>query len=738
MLLRAYRLTDKFGLLLVKLTAAAGEQAARGIAALLFIVRRILVGLLGVLVLLLGTVGRLLRSALQLFGVILGAIVGLLVSGSRVVGRRARNTTSTVASGVTSVASDAIMARRASESDEVDVVITEDPLRVQNRRLSALVAVLGVIVVVALLWATDPSRNGGDDRPVGAVDAVPAALLNEDDAATPEPTQDVASIAGIGTPIPTATQVPVALRQGGTIAYTVRERGQTDLWLVGIGSDNPIRITNDPTDERDPAWDPSGQRLAFASRRDGNWELYVYDMPTQEIERITLDLSFQAGPVWSPDGLYLAYESYQGDNLNIFAQRVDGSEPPIPITQHPSPDYSPAWSPSPGRQIAFVSLRDGNQDIYVVDLNTSEATNLTNTPAINEDYPAWSPDGRYIAYSAVDAGREKVFVKAVDAPQEAPRVIALGRRPSWAPDGASLIFAVDSTDETQSYLYAVPFGRDGGVATEVVSVPYGATSPNWSSQPIPPRLVNSGGLNLGVLDPLYVEQVERSNNPNRAPVGLQTLLDVQTQQAFLSDAVNDSFNALRQEVLDRAGWDFLGQLDDAWWEIDRLPSPGQEARNWHKTGRAFSIARNRILGFPPPMEIVREDTDLETYWRVFVRVDEDLQSGELGEPLRRLPWDFTARTSGDIEAYNQGGRLKNEVPAGYYIDLTQLAQDYGWEQRPAGSDWRANSETIYYWQFIKPEGLDWYEAMLEMYLPSQLGGFNPTATPEPVVDSEQS
>jgi hypothetical protein len=213
---------------------------------------------------------------------------------------------------------------------------------------------------------------------------------------------------------------------------------------------------------------------------------------------------------------------------------------------------------------------------------------------------------------------------------------------------------------------------------------------------------------------------------------MSPLIDVDAPNAFLSDRVNDSFNALREQTNETIGWDFLGQLEDAFWQIDRPPQPGEERRNWHMTGRAFSFNRNAIVGFPPPIEIVREDIGVYTYWRVFVRVADDAQSGQLGEPLRRMPWDFASRNQGDVEAYDQGGRLRTEMPAGYYIDLTQLAVDFGWTRVPAGSDWRANFNSTNYWMFTKPDGLSWYEAMRELYAVSQLGGFAPESTPIPV------
>ncbi len=325
----------------------------------------------------------------------------------------------------------------------------------------------------------------------------------------------------------------------------------------------------------------------------------------------------------------------------------------------------------------------------------------------------------------MDEGVEKVFVKPAADPDAVAQVLGRGRSPTWSPDGSSLIAAVDSVDSTQ--LIAIPFA-EAGFATTVIPVAPGSNAPDWSSAPLPANLVNAGGLGPAVLEPLYIEQVQETGGD--PPYDLNLLIDVEAPVAALSDRVNDSFNALRVAANERIGFDFLGQLEDAFWPIDRLPQPGEPRRNWHMTGRAFAINRNAIAGFPPPIEIVREDTDINTYWRIYVRVADDAQNGELGEPLRYMPWDFLSRNQGDVEAYDQGGRLRTEMPSGYYVDLTQLVHDYGWDSVPAGTDWRANFNATNYWMYIKTDGLAWFDAMRELYTLGQLGGFAPTAVPQ--------
>ncbi|MBZ0274881.1 MAG: DPP IV N-terminal domain-containing protein, partial [Anaerolineae bacterium] len=610
-----------------------------------------------------------------------------------------------------------IMARRAARA-EMEVGLAEDPLRVQNRLLSVMAVILLAGLIVVVLWATSPAntnnlplipQGGGGNSLLGAT---------QESLATAPPL--------LATTVPTATPLPVVLEVRGTLAYVVREKAQTDIWAVGVGSRTPIRLTNDPADDRDPAWSPDGRKLAYASRRSGNWDIYVYDLVTGGTTQMTVDLGYQGAPIWSPDGLWLAYESYQGNNLDVYVMPVDFSQQPQRVTDNAAPDFSPSWSPD-GRRIAFVSWRDGNQDIYLFRLDDprdAAAVNVTNTPSRQEDYPTWSPDGSLLAYSALDEGLEKVFVRQVDNPQSAPQVLSRGRQPSWSPDGASLVSAVDSFDSTQ--LIAEPFA-ESGVSTAIIQVPSGSSDPVWTGVPLPAALVNSGGLGPAVAGSLYIEQVSPQNADGL--FGLVSLPGVEVEGPYLNDKVNDSFDALREQVFQAAGWDFLGQLGDAWWDINRPPQPGEDRLNWHKTGRAFSINRNLIVGFPAPIEVVREDIGVDTYWHVYVRVADDQQSGQLGEPLRRMPWDFVSRSQGDVEAYDQGGRLKTEVPAGYYVDFTLLVQDYGWSRVPAGTDWRANINSVNYWLFVRADGLNWLDAMRELYTEGQLSGFVPTATP---------
>jgi Tol biopolymer transport system component len=107
------------------------------------------------------------------------------------------------------------------------------------------------------------------------------------------------------------------------------------------------------------------------------------------------------------------FVSWRDGNGEVYAMDADGSEPRN-LTQHPAKDVRPAWSPD-GRRIAFVSQRDGNGEIYVINADGSGKRNLTRDRA-NDDYPTWSPDGRRIAFL-----RSRLQSRTVDVSTWHPR-----------------------------------------------------------------------------------------------------------------------------------------------------------------------------------------------------------------------------------------------------------------------------------------------------------------------------
>jgi TolB protein len=599
------------------------------------------------------------------------------------------------------------------------------PRLVRPPRLLLARPATALLAVAAMLAAGVLSGHGREfeEAPpqlaelLQATTAVPTKTVHA--GSNSQPVTPTATIETLLTPWPT----PDPLAAGGTIAFSLRQDGNSDIYVLTVGQAEPIRLTNHPAEDRNPAWSPDGRRLAFASNRAGKWNIYVLDLPTGELRRVTDGDAFDDHPSWSPDGQWLVYESFADQNLDIYIMRADGEGVPIRLTQHPAADFEPAWSPD-GRHIAFSSLRTGNKDIFIISLDgaSEEALlNVTTSPDRYEERPVFSPDGRYLAYSDSSTGLDLIYALPLEnyRPAGLPLSVGQGRYPTWSADGRSLAYAHHAGP--RHYLIAASLDA-WSVAPQVFSIERPLGHLNWSPVSLTPAHFSHLAKEANQQKPLFVEDLGDVQTSGASY--LLRRLAVNAPSPYLSDRVDQSFVALRQRVLAEAGWDFLGQVDNMFERPDARPQPGLSKQTWNKAGRAFDFYFRHALAADPHVEVVREDRGNETYWRVYLKTAR--QDGSQGEPLRNLPWDFRARFGFEPRYYDQGGKQKDVLPPGYYIDFTALAADYGWQRAPALENWRTYFPAIRFWHFQNREAdgryLTWEEAMLEIYTVDEVRG----------------
>jgi Tol biopolymer transport system component len=203
---------------------------------------------------------------------------------------------------------------------------------------------------------------------------------------------------------------------GSRIAYECGG-GYGDICLMKADGSGNNRLTDTPDrSEGGVAWAPEGERLIFV--RDTT--LVIMDLATGEEDTIVAPLVNPHSPAWSPDGSKIAVTATGSGATDVFTMNVDGSEV-TNLTNDRRYENDVDWSPD-GTELVFSgSIEDRGWALQIISADGSSRREVTQG-SVFEVSPSWSPNGRRIAFSAYDRvgqdgsleGNQSIYTVRVD------------------------------------------------------------------------------------------------------------------------------------------------------------------------------------------------------------------------------------------------------------------------------------------------------------------------------------
>ncbi|NIW36442.1 MAG: protein kinase [Gemmatimonadetes bacterium] len=203
-----------------------------------------------------------------------------------------------------------------------------------------------------------------------------------------------------------------ALSRSGTLVLVSSDRGATgELRLVDRAGRDTL-LADQRRDYLFPRFSPDGRKVAVEIHDEAGGHIWIYDRDARTLARLTTE-GHNSRPAWSPDGRQVAYSSARDSLTGIYRMNADGGGVERAIGPRLTAPYTEfSWSPD-GARVAFERRgTNRSRDIWTVSVERDSVLRaLVETPASEFD-PAYSPDGRWIAYVSDESGRDEVYVRA--------------------------------------------------------------------------------------------------------------------------------------------------------------------------------------------------------------------------------------------------------------------------------------------------------------------------------------
>lgn len=201
-----------------------------------------------------------------------------------------------------------------------------------------------------------------------------------------------------------------------------------------------------------PRFSPDGKHLAFQVSTGKGSDLWVKDLDRDTPSQLSFMLGYNSQPVWTPDGKVIVFRSLNPTASGLYAVRADGSGEAKRLTEGKAGEHPSSFSPDGKRLVITQNGNGGSSDIFTVPVEADAGPGgpglrlgkpelFVGTP-FAEKWPAFSPDGRWLAYESNESGTEEVYVRPFLPPGGGRWLVSVGggRAPLWSRDGRELLF----------------------------------------------------------------------------------------------------------------------------------------------------------------------------------------------------------------------------------------------------------------------------------------------------------
>jgi len=230
--------------------------------------------------------------------------------------------------------------------------------------------------------------------------------------------------------------------KGSVIAET-----RTLVWVDREGREEPIDAP--PRAYSSPRLSPDGTKVAL-NPRDQETDIWTWDLARETLTRLTFDPGLDRFPVWSPDGGRIVYSSQRSEDSEQFGtaldwQAADGTGAPERLAESAGEVFPTSFLPDATGILVYGDFTGANvsEDIAVIRLDGDETVMPLLQTTFRERFPEVSPDGRWLAYTSDESGRDEIYVRPfpdVDAGGRWQVSADGGAQPLWARDGQELFY----------------------------------------------------------------------------------------------------------------------------------------------------------------------------------------------------------------------------------------------------------------------------------------------------------